>query len=250
MRNSTSLLVLAASLALRCHAGQLTCTVYDQSAINVVSNTCTAPDGVTMYRSSPVQFVELTPSVFIVNAEASYDFRPPGVTGPYRFGFSDSGSETQSFMLVGGTGIGYLEAFQLDANCHHDDFCGQADLQVGPYNRIEGPCAEFGCHVLIGPFDFNQPFSVTGTASVANTNVFLAHEGIGITGGVYEEIDILGIVDSSGALISGASLVELPEPTSYWAVLVGLLLTLFLGIGTRRVPTQNLLDRRGEVVVT
>jgi hypothetical protein len=169
------------------------------------------------------------PGQFIVQSDPETTFSS-FPSGAYSFAFSESTTLTGLYELLGGTGAAYIETDISDRNFVHtggNEVNGNATISGGIYDSNVNVCYPGMCHVLFGPFLFGQPFQETLTATAfanfpvlegTNNEQFFA----------YSTIDVVGIVDSSGNPIPGASLVEVvtPEPASWLLMLSGVVLVL------------------------
>ena len=107
--------------------------------------------------------------------------------------------------MLGGLGTGYVEAnvFGIGPGADACFLCRASASILGGINDIGGGCSDQGCrNFLFGPFTFGQPFQVTLTASASAYYPEAASDQGG--SGDLQEIDILGVVDSSGNPIAGA----------------------------------------------
>lgn len=218
-----------------------TCTVYDGATLlsSTVGNSCIAPDGVTLVTQGVgnSNYTTGNPPVFAVADAAGGLFTASsgfsgieqglpsgtGLVGPYEFDVSATVSLTEWFELLGGSGTGYVEAnvFGIGPGADACFLCRASASILGGINDIGGGCSDQGCrNFLFGPFTFGQPFQVTLTASASAYYPEAASDQGG--SGDLQEIDILGVVDSSGNPIAGAFLAPVSEPTMWPAVVAGL----------------------------
>ena len=143
-------------------------------------------------------------------------------SGPYAFTYSESSTDTESFVLTGGTGVGYLRLGRCTQNKHWTGGAwGDASITGAFSGDTTGGRIPVNFVDLAGPFFFGQPFQVVVSVT-ASGNVPEGLNGMS-TFSQSQSVNILGVTDAAGNPIAGASLVQVsqvPEPSTFALLLV------------------------------